>query len=116
MGRVRKLLAALAGALLVPVGVVAVVTVSQAPASAATVLPAHVLTGYWQDFTNGATPLRLRDVSSNYNLIAVAFADATSTPGQVSFSIDSGLSSALGGYSSSDFINDVNTLHGQGRH
>jgi chitinase len=116
MGRVHKWLAALAGAVLVPAGVVAVTAVSPTAASAATALPAHVLTGYWQDFTNGATAMRLRDVSSNYNLIAVAFANATSTPGAVSFSIDPGLSSALGGYSSSDFINDVNFLHGQGRH
>jgi chitinase len=116
MSPVRKWTAALAGAVLVPVGAVAVALASQTPASAASGLPAHVLTGYWQDFTNGATPLRLRDVNSNYNLIAVAFANATGTPGAVSFSVDSGLSSALGGYSSSDFINDVNTLHGQGRH
>jgi len=79
-------------------------------------LPAHVLTGYWQDFTNGATPLRLSSVPSSYNLIAVAFANADpSNPGGVTFSIDSGLSSALGGYSSSNFISDINTLHSQGR-
>ena len=36
-------------------------------------LPAHVLMGYWQDFTNGATPLTLADVPSSYNLVAVAF-------------------------------------------
>src|SRR5215471_675468 len=112
MGRMK----ALGRALFVAAATVVVATLPPAPASAATALPAHVLTGYWQDFTNGATPLRLRDVNSNYNLIAVAFADATGTPGAVSFSVDSGLSSALGGYSSSDFISDVNTLHGQGRH
>jgi chitinase len=85
-------------------------------AAAAPSLPAHMLTGYWQDFTNGATPLRLRDVSSNYDVIAVAFAGADpSRPGGVTFAVDSGLSSALGGYSDADFRSDVQTLHGQGR-
>ena len=37
-------------------------------------LPKHVLTGYWQNFTNGATPLRLRDVPTSYGLVAIAFA------------------------------------------
>ena len=45
MGRLQKWLAALAGAVLVPAGVVAVTAVSQTAANAATGLPAHVLTG-----------------------------------------------------------------------
>jgi chitinase len=79
-------------------------------------LPEHLITGYWQDFTNGATPLRLSAVNSNYTLIAVAFANADpNNPGGVTFSIDSGLSSALGGYTTSQFISDINTLHSQGK-
>ena len=79
-------------------------------------LPKHLITGYWQDFTNGATPLRLSAVNSNYTIIAVAFANADpSNPGGVTFSIDSGLSSALGGYSASNFISDIATLHSQGK-
>ncbi|HEX7735807.1 MAG TPA: glycosyl hydrolase family 18 protein [Ktedonobacteraceae bacterium] len=79
-------------------------------------LPKHLITGYWQDFTNGATALRLSAVNSNYTIIAVAFANADpSKPGGVTFSVDSGLSSALGGYSSSQFISDINTLHSQGK-
>lgn len=79
-------------------------------------LPKHLITGYWQDFTNGATPLRLSAVNSNYTIIAVAFANADpNNPGGVTFSIDSGLSSALGGYSSSQFMSDINTLHSQGK-
>src|SRR5579883_2555154 len=79
-------------------------------------LPAHLITGYWQDFTNGATPLRLSAVNSNYTLIAVAFSNADpTTPGAVTFSIDSGLSSALGGYTTANFISDINTLHSQGK-
>src|SRR5215469_5361432 len=43
-------------------------------------LPAHLLMGYWQDFTNGAMPLTLAQVPASYNLIAVAFGNATTTP------------------------------------
>ena len=79
-------------------------------------LPKHLLTGYWQDFTNGATPLRLSSVNSNYTIIAVAFANADpANPGGVTFGIDSGLSSALGGYTSAQFISDIATLHSQGK-
>ncbi|MBA2395470.1 MAG: carbohydrate binding domain-containing protein [Ktedonobacteraceae bacterium] len=79
-------------------------------------LPKHLLTGYWQDFTNGATPLRLSNVNSNYTIVAVAFANADpANPGGVTFGIDSGLSSALGGYTSAQFTSDIATLHSQGK-
>jgi chitinase len=78
-------------------------------------LPAHLLMGYWQDFTNGAEPLTLADVPSSYNIVAVAFGDSDSTPGQVTFSVDSGLSSALGGYSQQQFIDDIATLQSRGQ-
>jgi chitinase len=71
--------------------------------------------GYWQDFTNGATPLTLADVPTSYNLVAVAFAAATDTPGQVSFSLDSTLASDLGGYTQQQFINDIATLQARGQ-
>ena len=75
----------------------------------------HVLTGYWQDFTNGATVQRLTAVNSQYDIIAVAFADSDSTPGQITFSIDSGLSSALGGYTAAQFEADIATEHSEGK-
>jgi len=79
-------------------------------------LPRHVITGYWQDFNNNATVLRLSAVPNTYGLIAVAFANADpSNAGGVTFSIDPGLSSALGGYTAANFISDVGTLHSQGR-
>jgi chitinase len=78
-------------------------------------LPAHILMGYWQDFTNGATPLTLADVPTSYNLVAVAFGTATDTPGQVTFSLDSTLASDLGGYTQQQFINDVATLQARGQ-
>jgi chitinase len=79
-------------------------------------LPKHFLTGYWQNFNNGAAVQRLRDVSADYDLIAVAFADTDpSGPGKVVFNVDSGLSSALGGYSNADLKADVATLHSRGK-
>jgi chitinase len=74
-------------------------------------LPAHILMGYWQDFTNGATPLTLAAIPTSYNLVAVAFGTATTTPGQVAFSLDSTLASDLGGYTQAQFISDIATLH-----
>ncbi|MDX6415664.1 MAG: hypothetical protein QOG28_284 [Trebonia sp.] len=78
-------------------------------------LPAHVLMGYWQDFTNGATPLTLANVPASYNLVAVAFGTATTTPGQVTFSLDSTLASDLGGYTQQQFIDDIATLKARGQ-
>lgn len=78
-------------------------------------LPAHVLMGYWQDFTNGAQPLTLANVPTSYNLIAVAFGNSDATPGQVTFSLDSGLSSALGGYTQAQFISDIKTDQARGQ-
>jgi chitinase len=79
-------------------------------------LPKHVLAGYWQDFTNGATSMRLSSVPTGYNLVDVAFATADSNnDGGVTFSVDSGLSSALGGYTAAQFTSDVATLHSRGQ-
>jgi chitinase len=75
-------------------------------------LPAHVLMGYWQDFNNGAPVLTLAQVPSSYNLVAVAFGTATTTPGQVAFSLDS---ADLGGYSQQQFVSDIATLHSRGQ-
>jgi chitinase len=78
-------------------------------------LPKHVLTGYWQDFVNGATPLKLASVPAGYNLVAVAFADADSAhPGGVTFTLDSQLASTLG-YSDAQFKADISTLHARGQ-
>ncbi len=74
-----------------------------------------MLLGYWQDYTNGAAPLTLAQVPTTYNLIAVAFGTSTGTAGQVAFSIDSGLSSALGGYSAAQFTADIAAAHSRGQ-
>ncbi|RKR76624.1 glycosyl hydrolase family 18 protein [Frondihabitans australicus] len=93
----------------------ATASTSAAATGPASELPAHLLTGYWQDFVNGATPLRLSDVPTTYNLVAVAFATATTTPGAVTYSVDPDLSTALGGYTDADFTADIATLHARGQ-
>jgi chitinase len=78
-------------------------------------LPKHFLTGYWHNFVNAAGALRLGDVPAEYDLIAVAFGEATGTPGEVAFAVDPGLSDALGGYGNDDLKADIEALHDQGR-
>ncbi|MGW1993959.1 chitinase [Embleya sp. NPDC001921] len=79
-------------------------------------LPKRVMTGYWHNFVNGSTNLRLRDVPTSYNLVAVAFAEADRTRwGAVTFGVDPGLSTALGGYSNADLKADIATLHARGQ-
>ncbi|MBA8825959.1 chitinase [Saccharopolyspora lacisalsi] len=71
-------------------------------------LPDHQLTGYWQNFVNNAPPLRVSDIPSNYDLVALAFAQSDPTAaGAVTFGVDSGLSSALGGYTDADLKADI---------
>ncbi|KPI13521.1 glycoside hydrolase family 18 [Actinobacteria bacterium OV450] len=67
-------------------------------------VPKHALTGYWQNFNNGATVQRISDVPSQYDIIAVSFADATTTPGAITFNLDS---AGLGGYTVAQFKADV---------
>ncbi|KJS61386.1 chitinase [Streptomyces rubellomurinus] len=70
-------------------------------------LPRHLLTGYWQNFDNGAAVQRIGDVPAAYDIIAVAFADATATRGALSFTLDPKLSSRLGGYTDAQFKADI---------
>jgi chitinase len=78
-------------------------------------LPRHILTGYWHNFVNPAVELKLSAVPAEYDLIAIAFGEATSTAGQVVFALDPGLSSALGGYTDAQFRADVQALHQRGK-
>lgn len=75
-------------------------------------LPKHVVTGYWQNFNNGATVQRISDVPSAYDIIAVAFADATGVPGAVTFNLDS---AGLGGYTVDQFKADVRAKQAAGK-
>lgn len=75
-------------------------------------LPKHAVTGYWQNFNNGATVQKLADVQSQYDIIAVAFADATTTPGAVTFNLDS---AGLGGYTVDQFKADIRAKQAAGK-
>jgi len=86
-----------------PYGATVSGTTSTGPADST--LPKHVLTGYWQNFNNGATVQRISDVPAAYDLIAVAFADADSSkPGGITFNLDS---AGLGGYTVAQFKADI---------
>ncbi|MFF3450470.1 chitinase [Streptomyces sp. NPDC002667] len=75
-------------------------------------VPAHAVTGYWQNFNNGATVQTIAAVPSQYDIIAVAFADATGTPGAVSFTLDS---AGLGGYTVDQFKADIKAKQAAGK-
>ncbi|MEV0178109.1 glycoside hydrolase family 18 protein [Streptomyces sp. NPDC050625] len=75
-------------------------------------LPKHAVTGYWQNFNNGAKVQKISDVPSSYDIIAVAFADATSTPGAVTFNLDS---AGLGGYTVDQFKADIKAKQAAGK-
>ncbi|MCF3118920.1 chitinase [Streptomyces arenae] len=75
-------------------------------------VPQHAVTGYWQNFDNGAQVQKLGDVQDDYDIIAVAFADATGTPGQVTFNLDS---AGLGGYTVDQFKADIKAKQAAGK-
>ncbi|MFE6405837.1 chitinase [Streptomyces sp. NPDC057837] len=75
-------------------------------------LPKHAVTGYWQNFNNGAAVQRISDVPAHYDIIAVSFADATATPGAVSFTLDS---AGLNGYTVEQFKADVKAKQAAGK-
>ncbi|MDX2971715.1 chitinase [Kribbella solani] len=76
-------------------------------------LPAHVLTGYWQNFNNGATVQKISDVPAAYDVIAVAFADADAAkPGGITFNLDS---AGLGGYTVAQFKADIAAKQAAGK-
>ena len=79
-------------------------------------LPQHMVTGYWHNFCNGSTNLKLIDVPSYYDMICVAFTESTVTPGEVTFELDHDLSIAVGGYSKKQFIQDIKDLQSKGQH
>ncbi|GAA0411369.1 fibronectin type III domain-containing protein [Paenibacillus motobuensis] len=79
-------------------------------------LPKHTLTGYWHNFINGSSNIKLSDVPSQYDIIALSFAEMDpAKPGGVTFNVNGPLSNALGGYSNTDLINDIQAKRAQGK-
>ncbi len=111
---IRTTLAGAIGSLVLSVASLGALT-GGAHAATTTVRPElakHVLTGYWQNFNNGATVQRLSDVSGQYDIIAVAFADADpSRSGGITFALDGG----LGGYTEDQFKADIAAEHSAGK-
>ncbi|WP_328750188.1 glycoside hydrolase family 18 protein [Streptomyces sp. NBC_00285] len=87
-------------------------TTTATPGGGGGTLPKHAVTGYWQNFDNGATVQKLSGVQSQYDIIAVAFADATTTPGAVTFTLDS---AGLGGYTVDQFKADIKAKQAAGK-
>ena len=79
-------------------------------------LPQHMVTGYWHNFCNGSTNLKLRDVPRYYDMICVAFTGNTEIPGEVTFELDSYLATSVGGYTRQQFIDDISYLKSKGQH
>ncbi|MBR7675580.1 glycoside hydrolase family 18 protein [Streptomyces daliensis] len=74
-------------------------------------VPKHAVTGYWQNFNNGATVQKLRDVQAQYDIIAVSFADSTTTPGRITFNLDP----AVGYGSAAEFKSDIQAKQAAGK-
>ncbi|MFG2829182.1 chitinase [Streptomyces sp. NPDC048434] len=113
-----RLLAALAAAALTSAGILAAGTAHAtgdhprpAPAAHTAAVPAHAVTGYWQNFNNGATVQKLKDVDDAYDIIAVSFAEATGTPGAVAFHLDP----AVGYGSTDEFKADIKAKQAAGK-
>ena len=79
-------------------------------------LPQHMVTGYWHNFLNGSKALKISDVPTYYDMICVAFTGNTSTPGEVTFELDSDLCKELGGYTKAQFIQDIKDAKAKGQH
>jgi chitinase len=72
--------------------------------------PSHALVGYWHNFRNGAGPLRLRDVASDFAVINIAFAETRGgSTSQIQFAVDTSIESDAA------FRDDVAYLQGQGK-
>ncbi|MFI2616018.1 chitinase [Streptomyces sp. NPDC018584] len=110
----RRRTGAVAGALTaLTLAATGLFTAGAATADAGTrAVPRHAVTGYWQNFNNGAQVQKLSAVQNEYDIIAVAFADATATPGKVTFNLDS---AGLGGYTVEQFKADIKAKQAAGK-
>ncbi|RBM11977.1 chitinase [Streptomyces sp. PT12] len=73
-------------------------------------VPRHALTGYWHNFDNGSVVQKLRDVSDQYDIIAVSFAESTATAGEIDFTLDP----SLGYASEQEFKDDIAAKQAEG--
>ncbi|MBQ4801857.1 cellulase family glycosylhydrolase [Aquimarina sp. MMG015] len=78
-------------------------------------LPARILNGYWHNFQNGSGLIRLKDVSSDWDVINVSFAVSRVSPtdGEIEFQLDPIFSSI--NYTIENFKSDIQFLQSQGK-
>ena len=78
-------------------------------------LPARILNGYWHNFDNGSGITRLRDVSSDWDVINISFAVPTVSEedGEIGFELDAAFSRI--GYTTEDFKSDIRLKQSQGK-
>lgn len=77
-----------------------------------------LITGYWQNWNSSDTiNLKLRDVPQKYDIVNLAFGFTStgSAKGVVNFSVDSYLSTYLGGYTEQNLKDDIKILHLRGQ-
>lgn len=108
-----------AAALIAMAAMTAAMLTATPPAAAqaqTTQLAQPALIGYWHNFLNGSTALRISEVPDAYDVIVVAFAEQVfGQPGAVEFHVDPSLSAALGGYSDAAFAADIAQKQAQGK-
>lgn len=70
-------------------------------------LPGKLVIGYWHNFDNGSTTLKLRDVSPLYDIIHVAFAETVTDRSTLTFTPYNA--------TMNEFKADIDYLHSQGK-
>ncbi|WP_224360623.1 chitinase [Hyalangium versicolor] len=72
-------------------------------------LPKHILVGYWHNFVNGAGFMKLRDVSTDWDVINVSFAEPVAgSTAQIGFVPDTNTSAQ-------EIKSDIQILKGRGK-
>lgn len=71
-------------------------------------LPRHILVGYWHNFDNGSSNIKLRNIAAAWNVINVSFAEPV-TPGSKTMGFTPYNATV------SEFQADVQTLRGRGQ-
>jgi chitinase len=78
-------------------------------------LPKHIMSGYWHTWSSGPGFIPLAQVDSNWDVINVAFATPTAGPGATDGHMTLDTSGFAAGYTASNFIADIQTMHSRGK-
>jgi chitinase len=83
-------------------------TATHTPTPSSSGLPKHILVGYWHNFDNGSGFIKLRNVSTKFDVINIAFAEPVDSNGNIGFTPYSGTSAE-------EIKSDVAYLHSIGK-